>query len=342
MKHINIPVFVPHVGCPNDCAFCNQRTITGHREFDISSVDREIESYLSGIQKGEADVEIAFFGGSFTGIERSLMITLLEKASSYIKSGDASSIRLSTRPDYINEEILSVLSSYPVKTVELGIQSMDDRVLAASMRGHTSDASRNAARLITEAGLDFVGQMMVGLPLSTQESEIETARFIADSGAVSARIYPVVVFKGTGLYDMMNKGIYTPLSPQEAAERASELLEIFYEKNVNLLRIGLCETDGLRDGDIAGGAYHPALGSLTLSAYYRKKILSAIGDADICRRSLTVYVKRGKLSLAIGHGGETRRLIQSTLKPSHIYFSETDSISEHDVKIEIKEEAPCD
>ncbi|MBQ0101769.1 MAG: radical SAM protein, partial [Firmicutes bacterium] len=172
MRHVNIPVFIPHLGCPNLCVFCNQKSISGKRHADedtiLADAEKEIENALSTIEDG-AETEIAFFGGSFTGIDRELMISLLDTADRYCKSGRVSHIRMSTRPDYISDEILSILSRYPVKYIELGIQSMSDKVLEASKRGHSAEQSRNACRLVTKYGFSLVGQMMTGLPLSTEE-----------------------------------------------------------------------------------------------------------------------------------------------------------------------------
>ncbi len=176
MRHINIPIFIPHLGCPHDCVFCNQRTISGKKEFDLSSVDSDINTALSSINAGDAEVEIAFFGGSFTGIDRGLMVTLLKKAEKYISEGKVHSVRLSTRPDYIDEEILNILKEHHVRNIELGIQSMSDDVLSACKRGHTAEQTVNACQLIVENGFDLVGQMMIGLPCSSQIDEINTAK----------------------------------------------------------------------------------------------------------------------------------------------------------------------
>ena len=160
-KHVNIPIFIPHLGCPNDCVFCNQRTISGHGDFHIESVKDEIDEALSTIS-ADTEREIAFFGGSFTGIDRELMIELLDLAESYIKKGAVSQIRLSTRPDYISKEILDILSLYSVKTIELGLQSLNDNVLLASKRGHDSKIAKEACRLIKERGFSLMSIMDTG------------------------------------------------------------------------------------------------------------------------------------------------------------------------------------
>jgi len=198
-KHINIPVFIPHLGCPNQCVFCNQKTISGVMEFDPSQVDRIITEALSTIDISSSDVEIAFFGGSFTGIDYSLMCELLSIAYSYVKKGSVSSIRLSTRPDYIDDRILNTLKKYGVKTVELGLQSVSEKVLQTCKRGHTALDAEKACRLIREYGFELVGQMMIGLPGSSLEDEMNTAEFILRNGASGARIYPTVVLQQTEL-----------------------------------------------------------------------------------------------------------------------------------------------
>ena len=209
-KHANIPIFIPHLGCPNQCVFCNQRTISGVNKFDISRVSAQIDEALATVDPS-CEVEIAFFGGSFTGIDRELMISLLEIAYDYIKRGKVSSVRCSTRPDYISDDILNILKKYGVKTVELGLQSASDKVLLKSKRGHTAYDEERACKMIVNAGLDLVGQMMIGLPGSTLEDELQTARFIVKSGAKGARIYPTVVFYDTELCEMSRRGEYTPL-----------------------------------------------------------------------------------------------------------------------------------
>ena len=198
MRHVNIPVFIPHLGCPNNCVFCDQRRISGCVSFDESSVEREIEMALSTLSP-EDEVEIAFFGGSFTGIDRDLMLRLLAISDKFVSAGRVQSVRCSTRPDYIDEEILGMLSEHGVKTVELGIQSTSDRVLSASKRGHTSDATLAACGLVKSHGFNLIGQMMVGLPSSTIDDEIETAKAICALGADGARVYPTVVFAETEL-----------------------------------------------------------------------------------------------------------------------------------------------
>ena len=182
--HKNIPVFIPHLGCPNNCVFCDQHQIT-MANFDESYVKNMIDHMIGTL--GGAKAEIAFFGGSFTGIDRDLMLRLLELGRSYVESGAASSLRCSTRPDYIDEEIIGILKEYGMKTVELGIQSTDDRVLAVCKRGHTAKQSLDAMRLLKENGFELIGQMMTGLPEATPGSEIQTAEDICKYADISDR-----------------------------------------------------------------------------------------------------------------------------------------------------------
>ena len=268
-RHVNIPIFIPHLGCPNDCVFCNQRKISGKTEFRLADVRPEIERALATVNP-DADVEIAFFGGSFTGIDRGDMLYLLNLADEYVRSGQVSAIRLSTRPDYIDREILDILRDHHVTDIELGIQSMSDRVLGASKRGHTAETSRAACKLIAEYGFNLVGQMMVGLPLSTREDELATADEISQlCGA--ARIYPTVVFRDTELCDMLDHG-YTPLTLDEAVSRCADLLSLFAERRIKVLRVGLCASENLTSdcggSAVIAGDYHSAVGELAYNELY--------------------------------------------------------------------------
>ncbi|MBE6563342.1 MAG: radical SAM protein [Ruminococcaceae bacterium] len=271
MKHINIPVFIPHLGCPNMCVFCNQRTISGISCFSEETVKATIEEVLSTSDGCEA--EIAFFGGSFTGIDRELMTRLLDLAESYVKECRVSGIRMSTRPDYIDEEIVSILKKYTVSQIELGIQSMSDKVLEACKRGHTASQTEKAVKLLVESGFEVVGQMMVGLPGATPDDELYTARKISEMGCVASRIYPTVVFFGTELEEMLEVGKYAPLTVEEAVERSSRVLEAFEVSGVNCIRIGLCDSENLHsDTTYAAGPNHSALGELVMSRVFYNRI----------------------------------------------------------------------
>ncbi len=299
-KHANIPIFIPHLGCPNDCVFCNQRTISGHGDFKIENVRGEIEAALATIPE-QTETEIAFFGGSFTGIDRVLMVSLLELAQEYVSAGKVECIRLSTRPDYISEEILSILSRFSVKTIELGLQSLDDKVLAASKRGHDAECARRACAMIKSAGFELIGQMMIGLPLSNAENEIMTAKKICEMGADGARVYPTVVFDCTELADMSRRGVYEPLSLEDAVERTKNVLDVFDRHSVPCIRVGLCASENLSDASKAiAGANHSAIGELAMSRLYLERICRELDARGIRGGKVSVWVSRGSISKAVG------------------------------------------
>lgn len=300
-RHVNIPIFIPHLGCPNACVFCNQRTISGHSDFKIDGVKSEIDNALSTVS-GDTDCEIAFFGGSFTGIERELMIELLELAEGYVRTGRVSEIRLSTRPDYIDGEILDILAKYSVKTVELGLQSLNDTVLLAANRGHDRNTAISACRLIKARGFRLIGQMMIGLPASTSSDEIKTAELICELSADGARVYPTVVFAQTELACMMERGEYAPLTLEDAVERTKNALAVFDREGVPCIRVGLCASENLRDASKAiAGATHSAIGEMAMSELYYDKICAELDKAKIRGGTVKAYVSLGSTSKAIGH-----------------------------------------
>ncbi len=344
MKHVNIPLFVPHLGCPCQCTFCNQHTITGQQsEMTPEKAVEQIEAICASLPL-DCDAEIAFFGGSFTAIPKNHMIALLTAAQTYIASGPISSIRISTRPDAINDEILDLLTAYHVKTIELGIQSMSDRVLHACKRGHTAADTEHACRLITARGFILGGQMMVGLPSSTADDEVYTASAIASMGAQEARIYPTAVFHNTELYRQMKAGEYSPLTLSEAVSRGADALDVFERANVKVLRIGLCESDGLHAADgLAGGVYHPAIGELCRSELYRRRFIEALNKRpDLWKKRLTAVVATGKLSAAIGqHQANRTALIERFSLPS-LRFTENQRLSGYNFEITVESEQLCD
>ena len=299
-SHRNIPIFIPHEGCPHQCVFCNQRSISGCKRFDESSVAQSIEDALQTIPDG-VETEIAYFGGSFTGIDRGLMCRLLDTAQSYVDQGCVKSIRLSTRPDMIDSEILKILGAYSVKWIELGLQSMDNEVLRASRRGHTAEQAVSACRQIVDAGFSLVGQMMIGLPGSNVGSERMTAQRICDLGAAACRIYPTVVFWDTPLRRLVESGEYQPLDLADAVERSAEVLEIFLDRGVDCLRIGLCATEGLVSSDVAvAGANHPALGELVWNELYYQKLHTYLKNNAFLGKTLELSVSNREISKLVG------------------------------------------
>jgi histone acetyltransferase (RNA polymerase elongator complex component) len=249
-------------------------------------------------------VQIAFFGGSFTGIDRGDMLYLLGVAKKYIDEGRVESVRLSTRPDYISEEILDILAAHGVKTIELGIQSMSDEVLRASGRGHTAEQTERACRLITSRGFELVGQMMTGLPGSDPEKDRYTAEKICEMGACGARIYPTVVFRGTELENMMKRGEYTSREMEKVIAEGAELLPIFVRHGVKIIRIGLQSSELLTEGEETASPYHEATGELIWARAYRNVAEEFLSRADNSGKLAIITVPKGATSKMIGQNKE--------------------------------------
>jgi len=237
-----IPIFIPHLGCNNECVFCNQRKISGNSKIqNIEEIRADIEEHLEYF-KNKKKVQIAFFGGSFTGIPIKHQIKYLELANEYISKGKVDSIRISTRPDYINIRIVKMLKKYNVATIELGVQSMDDLVLESSKRGHTSIDVIRAAIIINLLNIELGFQIMVGLPKSTLKSEIWSMLKLLKFNPKQLRIYPVYVLEKSQLYDMYLKNEYIPLTLDDAVLRTAEVIKICRSSNVQIIRIGLQST----------------------------------------------------------------------------------------------------
>lgn len=328
--HSNIPFFIPHSGCRNNCVFCSQVKITGKQkndppiETEISLLKQTIETALSTIRPGTL-VQLAFFGGSFTGIGIDRMTALLKAGSDYIKNGSIQSIRISTIPDYIDPEILAVLKEYGVTDIELGVQSVSDRVLTASGRGHKAEVSYKSADMIVRNGFNFVGQMMIGLPLSEVEDELATAEAIIKMGAVGTRIYPVVVFDDTPLYDMTKAGIYKPLSNVEAAERSALCYDMFLRAGVQVLKVGLHSSESLTEA--AFGANHPALGELVKSEVYFLRIneqIQKLKEKNTSFKRITININKKDISKITGHGGKVIDRIKEASGADMIKINATD------------------
>lgn len=273
-KHYIIPIFVSHKGCPHDCVFCNQKKITGmEAEIDGSDVEGIIREHLKTIDRKNAFVEVSFFGGSFTGIPIFQQNELLAVANSALNNGLIDAIRLSTRPDYINEEILLNLKNYNVKIIELGVQSMDDEVLIRSERGHTQEDVVNSSRLIKTYDFQLGLQMMIGLPGDNEEKDMETARKIIKLKPDFVRIYPTLVIRQTNLEEMFIKGQYIPLELEEAVSISKKLYKEFIRNKIDVIRLGLQVTEQINLGkDVVAGPFHPAFRELVESSLFNDMI----------------------------------------------------------------------
>ena len=270
MKKGNISIFVPHIGCPQKCSFCNQNTITGsHSAPTPNDVKNAVETALL---KTEYEYEIAFFGGSFTAIEKEYMLSLLEAAKPYVENRKIKGIRCSTRPDAIDDQVLSILKAYGVTAIELGAQSMNDKVLSANLRGHTADDVRTASKLIKEYGFELGLQMMTDLYLSTPELDIETAKEIIKLNPDTVRIYPTVTLKNTYLEKLMNVGEYIPSSIESTISHCAQLVPMFNNKGIKIIRLGLHASDDVKE-NMLGGGYHESLGEMVCSRILLNQIL---------------------------------------------------------------------
>ncbi|MDO5724760.1 MAG: radical SAM protein [Tissierellia bacterium] len=318
MKKTNIiPIFVPHLGCPQDCVFCNQRRITGQIESKSSlEITNYIEKYLSYFKNKEIEKEIAFYGGSFTAIDQKYRKELLEIAKSYKDKNIIQSIRISTRPDYINEEILSQLCDYGVDIIELGIQSMDDNVLRLSNRGHSAKDSKIAVNLIRENKYFSLGlQQMIGLPGENYESMLFTTREIIDMKPDFVRIYPTLVIKDTELHDQFLTDTYKPLSLEDAVNRTSKLIAFYYAKNIDIIRIGLQNTDEIaRDKDVLAGPFHESFRELAEGRFLRDIILNFYNRLNLNFENLEVLASNRNISLISGHKGMNKKYLYEHLK----------------------------
>lgn len=326
-KQYTIPIFVPHYGCPFDCIFCNQERITGVST-DVSSKDvrESIEEYL-GYFNRDAKIEVGFFGGSFTGIDCKIQEDLLRVAHDYKKSGKIDDIRLSTRPDFINEEILARLRRYSVGTVELGVQSLDEEVLRESGRGHNRDIVYESAKKIKEANINLGLQMMVGLPGDSFEKSLKTVREFIELEPSCVRIYPTLVIKGTDLEDLYLNKKYEALSLEKAIDYCSIYVMLFELKDINIIRVGLQPTENIQLGkDVVAGPFHPAFKQLVEGNIYRELLDYNLNDLDIKNKDITIEINRKNISSIVGQKSVNKNYIQKKHGVKNMKFSEKELV----------------
>jgi len=272
-KHKTIPVFVPHLGCPQDCLFCNQKKITGELQQVTAERVQELIQIAAKHKQERETLEIGFFGGSFTGISPAVQEALLKPALEAKKQGILDGIRLSTRPDYINQEVIDRLLRFGVTTVELGAQSMDDEVLKRANRGHEAVQTVEAARMIKANGLGLGLQMMIGLPGDTLKKTLQTAEAFCEMEPACVRMYPTLVIKETALAELWKANKYQPLSLDDAVDWCKQLYQIFTAKQIDVIRMGLLN---MKPEDVLAGPYHPSFGELVLSAACYDELKKAV------------------------------------------------------------------
>ena len=308
-----IPIFIPEKACPFRCVYCNQYHITEHScSVEPEDVKEQIERYLETIPP-YATVRVGFFGGSFTGMPIVEQNRYLDVVQPYIENGIISEIQLSTRPDYINEEILQNLLEHHVTTIELGAQSLDDEVLRLAGRGHTAAEVERAAVLIKSYHFKLGLQMMLGLPGDTRDKALRTARRIVELGAQCTRIYPTLVIKDTELETMYRKGKYVPLTMEEAVEVAADVMEVFEQGGVQILRVGLHPSEGLiRRETLVAGPFHVSFKELVETERWRRRLVAIIGDRT--GEILTLTVHPHDVNALIGYGGTNRKWLEERFR----------------------------
>jgi histone acetyltransferase (RNA polymerase elongator complex component) len=299
MTLLIIPVFIPHAGCPHKCAFCDQSAITGiikKNNILSTNLKKIAADYLSYTKFHIEHVQISFYGGNFLGLKKEDIVYLLDEAKKLYDEKIINSIRFSTRPDTITNENLNILSDYPVKTIEIGVQSMDDSVLLKNRRGHTAQHSEIAARLIKEKNFELGMQIMTGLPDDSEEKALYTSKKVAGLSPDFVRIYPALVLKGSLLEKWYNKGTYKPFSLEKSVSLVKKIYLLFKEKNIQVIRMGLQASKDLEENAIKAGPYHPAFGHLVYSEIFFDMIKESVKKKKIVKKNIVIIAKPRNIS----------------------------------------------
>lgn len=340
-KNYIIPVFVPHKGCPFDCVFCNQKRITGNKQdIDILAIKNHIKEYIDNIPDiTNKHVEIAFFGGSFTGIDKELQRNLLKEAFSWKKRGLISDIRLSTRPDYINDEIMDFLIYYGVSIIELGVQSMNEKVLINSGRGHDSDHVKKAVEVMKKYPVKIGLQMMVGLPGDSYDTVYYTADELIKLTPNFVRIYPTLVVKDTELEDMYKNKDYNPFTLEETIKVCKELLIKFMKNHIEVIRIGLQPTENIAEGkDILAGPFHPSIRQLVEASLFKEYLDYIFKTFNINKiKKVDIETSDRGISLVAGHKRQNLNYLIEKYGIGQIKIYKNDSLEYGHINIKYDE-----
>ena len=326
LKHANISIFVPHIGCPNKCSFCNQRYITGtFKAPRISDVKSAISVAKKSSKYNPLVTEIAFFGGSFTAINRNYMLDLLKTASEAVEKGEAKGIRISTRPDAIDDEILTLLKEHNVTAIELGAQSLDNRVLRMNNRGHSVSDVVRASKLIKDYGFELGLQIMTGLYCDNDETAIKTAEKVIEIKPDTVRIYPTIVLKDTYLAALYSDNIYKPQTLENAVNLASRLYTMFTEADIKVIRLGLHSIEG--EAFIAG-PWHPAFSELCQSRIMLENVIELLKE----KGNYIIYVNKSDVSKMSGQ--KRSNLIHLASMGYNCKVKVLETLKEFEIKIE--------
>ncbi len=333
-----VPIFIPNMGCPHRCIFCEQQRITSQASQDLKGKD--IEDILDRVIRSRnfnqlMVPEIAFYGGTFTGLPVDRMEEFLEVAARYTKGGPFLSIRVSTRPDALDPERLKIMKSNGVRTVEVGAQSMDDQVLRLSRRGHSAQDTVKAVEVLKRYGFRVGIQLMPGLPGDSKEKFHETITRVIDLGPHSVRLYPALIIRGTGLARLYREGRYRPLDLTEAVDICLEGCMRLENEGIPVIRIGLMASPSLlEEGQIVAGPWHPAFGFLVRSAIHQKMIgpdLPGPGTASHIR----ILAPQRDIPLVRGHRNQGLRLIEKKTGASVLGVQADNTIPRGRVRVEV-------
>ena len=332
-KYYTIPVFIPEKACPFRCVYCNQYTIAHTiRVPEWYEIKQTIDLYLktipvAGIKK------VGFFGGSFTGMSIEEQNQYLDIVLPYIETGMIDSVQLSTRPDYISEEILDNLKRYNVKIIELGVQSLDEKVLLHSGRGHTVKDVEQSAELILKKGFQLGLQMMIGLPEDSFEKSMYTARRIIALGADCTRIYPTLVIKDTPLETIYKSGKYNPLSLEEAITWSQQLFKLFTKHNVKILRMGLHPSEGLLTGNnLVAGAFHVSFKELVLTSIWKELLDEKLYDKS--GKKLTIEIAPQAINAAVGYHAANKKALLKQF--NNVHFQTHKDLEDYEYNYDIE------
>ena len=306
IKHYNIPIFLPEMACPYRCVYCNQFSITGLNDIiKAEDVKAIIDSHLASFKEEQRFVEVAFFGGNFTGLPVQMQNDYLEAVQPYLDKGLVDGIRCSTRPDYISYHRVQEIKRYGMRNIELGAQSTNDEVLKHCRRGHTYNDIAEASQIILSQGITLGLQMMIGLPFDTEEKDFQTAKDIVNLGAKETRIYPCIVVKDTELETMYRNGEYQALTIEEAVKRSATLYSYFTENQVKVLRIGLHTSDELDSEAYVAGPYHKNFAEMVFSNIWKEKLKNIKTES----KNIIINVPESQINHAIGWKGENKKLL---------------------------------
>lgn len=335
-RHYIIPIFVPHFGCPHDCVFCNQKKITG---LSTNVTSKEVEKIIIehiNTFKQDSFIEVAFYGGSFTAIDLEIQSQLLFIPYKFKTEGKINEIRLSTRPDAINEEILDMLKKYGVNTIELGVQSLDKDVLIASDRGHSVEDVYKSSKLIKDFGFNLGLQMMIGLPGDNMDKCLYTCKEFIKLDPFCVRIYPTLIIKDTYLEKSYLAGDYKGLSIEEAVEICTTILMLYYNANINVIRVGLQPTENIQLGkDVVAGPFHPSFRQLVESNIYKVLLDYYLlkNEITISSDELVIHCNHKLISLIAGqkksntnyfmkkYGFKRIRIFEKDIDPDFIFIT---------------------